>query len=75
MSSITMRCSAASRMNGNVQLESGGRSLVEEIEYAENSTFKYYSGYEELDVGASDVFTSAEYNWKAGGHGRRNFRP
>lgn len=49
---------------GNVQLESGGRSLVEEIEYAENSTFKYYSGYEELDVGASDVFTSAEYNWK-----------
>lgn len=49
---------------GNVQMESGGRTLIEEIEYAENSTFKYYSGYEELDIGASDVFTSAEYNWK-----------
>ena len=49
---------------GNVQMEGGGRTLVEEIEYAENSTFKYYSGFEELDIGASDVFTSAEYNWK-----------
>lgn len=51
-------------MSGNVQTETGGRTLVEEIEYAENSTFKYYSGYEELDISASDVFTSAEYNWK-----------
>lgn len=49
---------------GNVQREDGGRTLVEEIEYAENSTFKYYSGYEELDISASDVFTSAEFNWK-----------
>ena len=49
---------------GNVQLEGGGRTLVEELEYAENSTFKYYSGYEVLDISPSDVFSAAEFNWK-----------
>lgn len=49
---------------GNVQLASGGRTLVEELEYAENSTFKYYSGYEVLDIQASDVFSAAEFDWK-----------
>jgi len=49
---------------GNTELESGGRTLVEELEYQENSTFKYYDGYEVLDVSASDVFTAAEFDWK-----------
>jgi len=48
----------------NVAPVSGGRSIVEELEYAENSTFMYYSGDETLNVGASDVFTSAEFDWK-----------
>ena len=42
----------------------GGRTIVEELEYAENATFQYYSGYEVLDVSPSDVFTAAEFNWK-----------
>lgn len=49
---------------GNVQLADGGRTLVEELEYAENSTFKYYDGYEVLDISPSDVFSAAEFNWK-----------
>lgn len=49
---------------GNKQLEDGGRTLVEELEYAENSTFKYYSGYEILDITPQTVFDAAEYNWK-----------
>lgn len=49
---------------GNMRTVSGGRSIVEELEYAENSTFKYYSGYEELDINPSDVMSAAEYNWK-----------
>lgn len=48
----------------NIAPVSGGRSIVEELEYAENSTFMYYSGDETLNVGSSDVFTSAEYEWK-----------
>jgi hypothetical protein len=49
---------------GNIRTVSGGRTIVEELEYAENSTFKYYSGYEELDISPSDVMTAAEYVWK-----------
>lgn len=48
----------------NIAPVSGGRSIVEELEYAENSTFMYYSGDETLNVGSSDVFTSAEFEWK-----------
>jgi hypothetical protein len=36
---------------------------VQELEYAENGTFKRYSGYEALNITPSDVFTGAEYNY------------
>lgn len=49
---------------GNKRLISGGRSLVREISYQENGTFGYYAGYDTLSIAASDVFTSAEFNWK-----------
>lgn len=49
---------------GNVNITDGGETLVEELEYAENDTFMYYSGYELLNVSPSDVLTAAEYNWK-----------
>lgn len=48
----------------NIAPVSGGRTIVEELEYAENSTFMYYSGDETLNISASDVFTSAEFDWK-----------
>lgn len=49
---------------GNVRTASGGVKILQELEYAENSTAKWYSGYETLDVSASDVLTAAEYEWK-----------
>jgi hypothetical protein len=49
---------------GNVRPASGGRQIVEELEYAENSTFMYYSGYEALDISPSDVFSAAVFDWK-----------
>jgi len=49
---------------GNVKTADGGRTLVQELEYAENSTFQYYSGYEVLNVAPSEVFSAAEFNWK-----------
>ena len=52
------------RSKGNSSLVPGGRTIVEELEYAENATFQYYSGYEVLDVSPSDVFSAAEFNWK-----------
>lgn len=42
----------------------GGYEIAEPLDYAENSTFQYYSGYDVLDVSASDVLTAAKYDWK-----------
>lgn len=41
-----------------------GRSIVQELEYAENSTVQWYSGAETLDVSPGETFTAAEYNYK-----------
>lgn len=49
---------------GKVKPVTGGRTIVQELEYAENSTYKRYSGYEVLDISPSDVFTAAEFDWK-----------
>lgn len=49
---------------GNVKPVSGGNVILEELEYAENSTFQFYTGYEVLDISPSDVFTAAEFDWK-----------
>ncbi len=52
------------REKGKRRPFSGGRTIVEELSYAENSTYKRYSGYDTVDIGASDVFTAAEFEIK-----------
>lgn len=47
-----------------VRSESGGHSIAIPLEYAENGTYQRYSGFDTLNVSASDVFTAAEYNWR-----------
>ncbi len=49
---------------GNISLVDGGEKLVKELDFAENGTFKYYSGYDILDISPSDVISAAEYDWK-----------
>ncbi len=44
--------------------EDGGLSIVCPIEYAEASTYVRYSGYDPLNVGASDVISAAEFPWR-----------
>lgn len=51
------------KKKGKVKTVSGGRTIVQELEYAENGTYKRYSGYEALNISPSDVFTGAEYNY------------
>ncbi|MFA6984578.1 MAG: phage major capsid protein [Arenimonas sp.] len=48
---------------GNKQVATG-RSIVQELEYAENSTVMWYSGSETLDISPAETFTAAEYNYK-----------
>jgi hypothetical protein len=48
---------------GNNQVATG-RTIVQELEYAENSTVDWYSGGEALDISSSEVFTAAEFSYK-----------
>lgn len=52
------------RSRGKVKTFSGGRTIVQEIAYQENGTFKRYSGYDLLNIQPSDVITAAEYDIK-----------
>lgn len=52
------------REKGKRKPVSGGRTILQELSYAENSTYRRYSGYETLDIAPSDVFTSAEFSLK-----------
>lgn len=49
---------------GNVRLEDGGLSIVQPLEYAQNSTYQRYSGYDVLNIAAVDVLSAAEYPWR-----------
>ena len=42
----------------------GGLTIAAGHDYAENGTFQRFSGYDTLNINASDVLTAAEYNWK-----------
>ena len=50
--------------NGKTRFEDGGLSIVQPLEYAVNSTYQRYSGYDTLNIGAVDVLTAAEYPWR-----------
>lgn len=49
---------------GQTRKEDGGLSIVQGLDYANNSTYQRYSGYDVLNVGASDVLSAAEYQWR-----------
>jgi hypothetical protein len=49
---------------GRIRKEDGGLSIVCPVDYAENSTYTRYSGYDPLDIGASDVISAAEFPWR-----------
>jgi hypothetical protein len=50
--------------NGKVRLEDGGLSIVQPLEYANNSTYQRYSGFDTLNISAVDVLSAAEYPWR-----------
>ncbi len=51
------------REKGNMRTVSGGTTIVENLDYAENATFQRFSGYDVLNVSPSTVFTAAEFLW------------
>ncbi len=49
---------------GQVRKEDGGLTIVSPLDYAENGTYQRYSGYDVLNIGASDVISAAEFQWR-----------
>ncbi len=52
------------RKAGNVDPFSGGRTIYEEIDFDGNTTYKSYSGFEQLDVSPTEVFSVFEFSIK-----------
>src|SRR6056297_490650 len=52
------------KQRGNIKTFSGGYKILQELSFAENSNAGWYSGYDILPVGVSDVISAAEYNIK-----------
>jgi hypothetical protein len=51
------------KTNGKIVKKSGGYEIVKPLEYAENSTYQRYSGFDALNIGQSDVLTAAKFDW------------
>lgn len=46
---------------GNIDTFDGGRTIVQELDYNNNQTFVWYSGYQTLNIAPSQTFTAAEF--------------
>jgi len=51
-------------MQGNIKPFSGGSKILQELSFAENANAGWYSGYDILPVGISDVISAAEFGIK-----------
>lgn len=60
---ITRNLALLNRMNkrGTVKPFDGGTNIWQELQYAQNSTAMFYSGYEQLNVSPSQIFSAAEF--------------
>lgn len=47
-----------------VRTESGGTSIAQPLEYAQNGTYQRYSGLDTLNTAQSEVLTAAEFQWR-----------
>jgi hypothetical protein len=60
---ITRNRALLNRINkrGSSQPFDGGTMLWQELQYAQNSTEMWYSGYQQINVSPSQIFTAAEF--------------
>lgn len=49
---------------GNVEKEDGGLSITRNIDFTANTTYLRYSGYDELNIANSEVFSAVEFPWR-----------
>ncbi len=63
---VSNNCALLKRLEqrGKIKTFSGGHKILQELAFAENANSAWYSGYDLLPVGASDVISAAEYTIK-----------
>ena len=52
------------KKHGNIDTEDGGLTIATPLDYASNGTYQRYSDWDLLNISASDVISSAEYQWR-----------
>ncbi len=52
------------KQKGKIKPISGGSVILQELSYAENGNFGWYSGYDQLPVAAQDVLSAAQFSLK-----------
>lgn len=52
------------KKKGKIKPVSGGAQILQELSYAENGNFSWYSGYDLLSVAAQDVISAAAFGFK-----------
>ena len=53
------------RESGNIKTDAGGGYEIQiPITYSENSSYQRFNGLDTLNIGQSDVLTSAKYDWQ-----------
>jgi len=52
------------KKRGNTRPFTGGREIYQELAYAQNQTFLWYSGYEPLNISLNDTMTAARFPLK-----------
>ena len=52
------------KMRGKMRTVSGGREIYEELRYAQNQSFMWYSGTEYINISLNDTMTAARFPWK-----------
>jgi len=51
------------KKKGRVKLIDGGYEIIRPLDYAQNQTYQRYSGYDTLNIQASDVLSAARFPW------------
>ncbi|MGZ5053413.1 MAG: phage major capsid protein [Methylobacter sp.] len=52
------------KKSGNMKKEDGGLTIATPLDYASNNTYQRYSDWDTMNISASDVISSAEYQWR-----------
>lgn len=51
------------KRKNKIKTINGGYEIVKPLDYAENQSYQRFSGYDTLNIQASDVLTAAKYEW------------